>query len=124
MNESAQTDSFDSQEFMVERLRALQPDGTLMDIAIRVGKPVEDTASPHPGTFVCAVRSNLISPSPRLVYGVGPLQSMHLAMMFLRVHLELEESRGVQYFWQDQDVRFDWRSFWYGEKTTLDHLRK
>jgi hypothetical protein len=60
----------------------------------------------------------------RKIYGEEPMQTMFLALKFVRLHLEMEEERGVRLFAPGQDIHdepFDWRQFWYGEnKSTAE----
>ncbi len=100
--------------FVIANLLGINPDGTRFDVVIHVGKPVLDDRC-----YACSVQLIGINDKPRRIYGEGPMQALFLGLKFVRLHLELEEERGVRFFAPGEEISgepFDWRRFWYGDR--------
>ena len=103
----------DNADFIIAELVAVEPGGTRLAFAIRVGKPLRDNRC-----YACAVQFISIFDEVRRIYGGDSMQAMVLALEFVKFHLKMAENRGVRFFEPDADINgesFDWRQIWFGE---------
>jgi hypothetical protein len=99
-------------DFIVTELVAVNPDGTLFDVVVRVGKPFPDD-----GPHVCVIQMDGVDDKPRRIYGEGPMQALHLGLQLVKENLSYLEVRGARLYLRGEDPAgepFDWRRFWYG----------
>ena len=80
------------------RVDVLYPDGHLVPVLLRVGRPL-----PHPqGDFVCPVAADGLPDrdGPTEIFGVGSLHALMLGLRYLHHSLAIETERGAVLHWE------------------------
>jgi hypothetical protein len=107
----------DEPNFILETLCAVRPDGTPAAITVRLGKPTKDARDDDPksNTYQCVIHCEGLDAAPRVVYGEGPMQALHLGLKMIRVQLESAEAGGLRFIWPDTGEPQDWQQLWYSD---------